>query len=327
MLRAGRVLLMASLLTTAFSSPAQQITSQPVRSLLVNVLDRNGNAIRDLTKDNFRVKVNGHPASVLDASYSLSPGRIVVLLDMSESMAGEKGDKSKWQIAKDAVTDLVTMTPTGVPIALVAFSDHVSTTIEFAHGRPAIAEWLNQGPSQREKLKGRTALFDAALAALKLMEPASPGDVIYAVTDGGDNGSNISEVDMKEMLLQSETRLFVFLFVEPLPTKEERSGGDSVLNLARDTGGNVFGNSSHSSDLGPSFSSWDVMYDRDGRTRDKIRLYTQALNTQVNGFYTLRVAVPFSRKQSKIKLEIVKETGKAWKDVTFTFPRLLPGHQ
>jgi hypothetical protein len=77
------------LLAYGFLAAAQTAPTQTTRSLLVNVLDGNGNAVRNLTKDSFRVKVNGHAAALLDAHYNLAPRRIVVLLDMSGSMAGE----------------------------------------------------------------------------------------------------------------------------------------------------------------------------------------------------------------------------------------------
>jgi len=77
------------LLTYGTFAAAQTAPNQSTRSLLVNVLDRNGNAVRDLTKDGFRAKVNGRATALVEASYSLAPRRIVALLDMSGSMAGE----------------------------------------------------------------------------------------------------------------------------------------------------------------------------------------------------------------------------------------------
>jgi|ERR1700687_3444876 len=93
------------LLAYGFLATAQTAPTQTTRSLLVNVLDRNGNAVRDLAKDSFRAKVNGHPATVVEARYSLAPRRIVVLLDMSGSMAGETEKNKKWRIAREAIED------------------------------------------------------------------------------------------------------------------------------------------------------------------------------------------------------------------------------
>ncbi len=314
------------LLACGFLSAAQTAPTQLTRSLLVNVLDRNGNAVRDLTKDDFRVKVNGHPAALLDAHYSLAPRRIVVLLDMSGSMAGETEKNKKWRIARESVEDFLTETPAEVQVALVTFSSKIHDILDFSQGRSSIIEWLKRGPSQRSDIKGTTPFFDAAAAAAKLLEPALPGDSIYAITDGGDNSSRISKTAVKQRLLQSQIRLFVFLFAEPTPTEEERSGVESVMELARDTGGFVFGVSGHPSTGGASFlPSWSFEYDYDEHTRERIRLYMQALNIQVNGFYTLHLdALLQPGKAGKVSLNIVDGKGIARKDVAFTYSTLLP---
>jgi hypothetical protein len=222
------------------------------------------------------------------------------------------------------VANVSTITSTDVALAMVAFSDQVNTTFGFEQGRPAIAEWLQQGPSQREKLKGHTALFDATLAALKLLQPAQPGDAIYAITDGGDNHSHASASDTQRLLLSSGTRFFAFLLAEPAPTEEERSGVDSVMDIARDSGGFVFGTSANPLNLGAAYSGADVTYDYNDRTREKIKLFTQALNIQVSGFYTVQIAVPIQHgKAGKVSLEIIDSAGKTRKNVGYTFQRLI----
>lgn len=164
------------LLAYGFLAAAQTAPTQTTRSLLVNVLDRNGNAVRNLTKDSFRVKLNGHAAALLDAHYNLAPRRIVVLLDMSGSMAGETEKNEKWRIAREAIEDFLTETPAEVQVALVTFSSKIHDILDFSQGRSSIIEWLKRGPSQRSDIKGTTPFFDAASAAAKLLEPALPGD-------------------------------------------------------------------------------------------------------------------------------------------------------
>jgi hypothetical protein len=308
------------LLACRIMAAAQPAPNQSPSSLLVNALDRNGDAVRDLTKDNFRVKVNGHPAALLDARYSLAPRRIVILLDVSGSMVNGTGSR-KWQIARDAVGDLLASTPADVQLALLTFSSRIGDVFDFPHGRSSITTWLNSGPSQRSTVKAlpETAFFDAVAAAAKLLDPARDGDVIYVITDGGDNRSHLSDADEKKRLLQSHIRLFAFLFAEEMPTPEESSGADSVVNLARDTGGYVFRVSSH----------WDgtAMADNDhnDRLRERMRLFGRALNIQVNGFYSLLLDAPTpTRKLSKVSLEIVDGKGKVRKDLTSIYQGILP---
>jgi hypothetical protein len=321
-----QLLLTIFLLVCGFVSQAQP-PKQATSSLLVNVVDRNGDAVRGLTKDNFRVKVNGHSAALLDVEYSLAPRRIVVLLDTSRSMAGQSEENKKWWIAREAIEDLLAKTPDDVQVALLTFSSQVHDVFDFSQGRSAVAAWLKRGPSQRSAIKGTTAFYDATVAAAKLLEPAHPGDSIYAITDGGDDSSHTSETDTKNRLTRSQIRLFLFLFREPMPTEEERSGADSVMELARDTGGFIFGVSAQSSLAAsgqPSLGALDFDYGDDAKVRERIDLYTRALNTQVNGFYILQLdAAPSTRRSGKVSLEIVDGSGKVRKDVASTYQRAL----
>ena len=71
------------------------------------------------------------------------------------------------------------------------------------------------------------------------------------------------------------------------------------MALARDTGGFVFGVSGHPSAGGASFlPSGNFEYDEDEQTRERIRLYRQALNIQVNGFYTLHFGCTHPARES-----------------------------
>ena len=108
-------------------------------------------------------------------------------MDISGSLT-EHGE-AKWNIAREAVRDLLTQSPETVPIAKLTFADGVRDVFNFSQSREAIAEWLN-GAVQRPAEKFRkTALFDAILEELKQLGLVQLGDAMYAITDGGDNDS------------------------------------------------------------------------------------------------------------------------------------------
>ena len=70
--------------------------------------------------------------------------------------------------------------------------------------------------------------------------------------------------------------------------------------------------------------SWDVSYDYNDRTRQTIKLYTQALNIQVKGFYTLRFDSPVAvEKARKVSLDVIDNAAKPRKDVAFTYSTIL----
>ena len=318
----------AGLIFVSCVIPASAQTTHPTHSLFANVLDRNGNAVRDLTKDSFRVEVNRRPAVVLEATYSAAPRRIAVLLDISGSMAGDQ--EKKWRIAHEALDDLLAEVPAGVPIALLTFSDHVHDMFDFSQSRESVAAWIKEGPSQTNiRAHGRTAIYDAVAAASKMFGTARPGDAIYVITDGGDNCSHVSETAARKIVSESGIRFFVFLLSEPSPMEAERDGKDGVIDIARTTGGFVFGVSSRSS--ATSFlPSWNSSYDYDDHTREKIRLYTEALYILVNGFYTLQLdSSVTAAKVRRVSLDVLDEAGNPRKDVAFMYSSALraqPGH-
>jgi hypothetical protein len=294
---------------------AQQTASPPeARPVLVNVLERTtGQPIRDLTKDNFLVRVNGQPVEVLDATYSAAPRRIVVLLDVSGSMnrQGDESEMDKWHIAHDAVAHLLAQTPRDVPIAMLTFSNLVRERFDFSQNRDVISNWLKRYSDRPPKLKHKeveTALLDAILDGLSLLQPVQPGDALYAVTDGGDNASHVSISQTKGALLGSGVRLFVFLLASA-GTVEERTGVDLVVGFSGDSGGMTLGDP-----LRPSPYR--------GSDREIIEAFTRDLNSCVSQFWTLQIAAPVSNKERKLKLEI-EDHGKPRNDVQLTYPRLL----
>jgi hypothetical protein len=284
--------------------------------VLVNVLDAHGDAVRDLTKQDFRVSVNGRQIPVLDAQYSLAPRRIVVLLDMSGSMT--EALSKKWQIAQHAIDDLLTQTPGDVPIALLTFAGTVLDVFDSPQSRTEIDRWLKEGPGQKPKLKypAKTALFDAVLQALKLLNPVQGGDIIYAITDGDDNASEASAARTKAALLQADVRLFAFLLTESEHVAPEEEGKRySLLSMVEDSGGFVFGLTGRQK----PFS--DYVYDR--TNSERIMAVTRELNILVSGFWKLDLAPSGLSKNSKLRMELVRRNEKPRRNLTLIYPREL----
>lgn len=135
------------LLTLFTACRAQQAQNQPTLSILVNVLDRQANAIRDLAKEDFRIQVNGPETAVRNAQDNSGPRRLVVLIDVSGSVGPSKEKNTKWQITQQAVRELLEQAPADQPIAMIAFAGKTTDTITFSQGRPAIRSWLQAASS------------------------------------------------------------------------------------------------------------------------------------------------------------------------------------
>lgn len=297
--------------------------SQPVpRSIILNVFDAHGIDIRDLTKGNFRVRLNGKPVSVVDARYGTAPRRIVVLLDMSASMT--EHDDAKWKLAREAVNDLLAQAPKAVPIGMVTFTQRTWNEFNFSQSRDAISQWLS-GPGMKPALKhpARTALYDAIVEGLNLLGGIEPGDALYAITDGDDNASRSSETLVKAALMQSQVRLFAFLLA-PSSSIEAQLSADKIetfASLVQESGGFLFGRRANGNPFGP-LEGFNYLYNDENR--EKVKQWTQWLNIQINEFWTLDLSTSPSEKKRNIKIEIVGGDGTARKDVGITYPRLLP---
>jgi hypothetical protein len=133
--------------------------------------------------------------------------------------------------------ELLAQMPEDVPIVMLIFSGQVRDIFEFAPSGNGITQWLKQGPSQRAdtRLLTKTALFDPILEALKLLQPFQCGDVLYAITHGGDNASQASPAHTKATLLESGVRLLAFVFDGVMPLGAVQAGEDSFLEMDVDS--------------------------------------------------------------------------------------------
>ena len=313
-----RALAIAISLSLATFCYAQQPGSE-YRAVMVNVLDQRGNPLRDLTNKEFRLRVGGKPVDIRSAKYNIVPHRILILLDISGSMAEEQYGP-KWRLTREALQDFLAQTPPDVPVAMVTFSAHVQDAIDFPHGRTAVLNWVQRNSAEPPRLKYRTtALMDATLEALKLLQPFQPGDSIYAITDAGDNSSFISARHVRDVLIASGVRLFAFLFDETALTEQEASQ-DAFLEMMTDSGGFAFGFRGQRGIIGPS---WRLQYDYDQKSRNTVEGYTRVLNAAASGYWTLEFKAPVLNKRGKVKVEVLDQAGKARKDIMLAYQRFL----
>jgi hypothetical protein len=211
------------------------------RVLSVYIQDAQGKPIAGLGPSDFETKVNGKLAKVVSVIPDQRTHRIVMLLDASGSMA------HKWESALFLATQLVGMPLPNTQMALIVFDKRIQQQVGFSADRRTITtalQGLHFDPKHiDEKMSGRTALYDALLAGLHLLGTPSSSDILYAITDAGDNSSHAAPKEVARAMTSSGVHLFVSLLVgAPLVRNrvpEEIMGPEDLNDLIHKVGGEL----------------------------------------------------------------------------------------
>ena len=220
---------------------AQQDSACTERTFPANVLDAHGQQVLGLTNEQFRADFQGKPAKITSANYKSGPQRIVMLVDVSGSMWF---DAQQRQLTKLVANDMVSSGPAQAQLALATFSSKFEAVVKFGHDREAVREAiLSLNPAVKTSSNpfpsGETALNDAILDAANMFENPQPGDVVYAITDGLDNGSKSTTGRVLQYLERRKTRLFASVIRNSrfVQLSGGTGGPERVGNTAKETGG------------------------------------------------------------------------------------------
>jgi Ca-activated chloride channel family protein len=187
---------------TVFSSRADLVV------LHVSVADRRSGLVAGLPRESFTVYEDGRPQAISFFSNEDSPATVGLVIDSSMSM----------QRKREALI-AAGMTFAG--------STHPQDEIFTVHFNERV--WFGLGPdrpftSNRDELRaalststarGRTALFDAVLAALKQVDRGtSDKKALVVISDGGDNSSRASFADVMAAAGASEAAIYTVCLTE-----------------------------------------------------------------------------------------------------------------
>ncbi|HXX22997.1 MAG TPA: hypothetical protein VEO19_07600 [Terriglobia bacterium] len=294
------------------------------RTIPVGVVDSAWNLVPNLSAANFRGKVGRQDVQVLSAVLDESPRRIVVLLDASGSTMDPIAGGG-WKEEKTMAESLIRFAPPRASIAFLGFSRTILDTEGFAEGPLALLKnllVLLKVCEQPRKGRKTTALYDSIASARDLLKAPKRGDVICALTDGGDNVSRTTPRRVREELLRAGVRLFAGLIIAPElrsrpQTPEEIVGSNEIRNLAEVTGGNTL-----AVPMG-LLSEPDTNIRANSRA-ESVYLDLQRLFLQMGVFYRLDVRLPeMVEKPTKWKLEAADASGKPMRRVEVHYPQEL----
>ena len=229
--------ILITLLLSSFAAQAQFRADIDLVTLDVCVRDATGRFVDSLTSDKFLVLENGVPqaVTVFEASDPL-PLNVVLLIDRSASMYGEKIDR-----ARAAAFEFAKLLHPDDRLEVIAFNQR-ATVVHTKGGDPA------QWPATLTELSasGSTALYDAMLLAAHQMERgrrAAEGytrDLIIVLSDGEDTASLVGFDEVLPTLRRSGALVY------GLSLRAGRAGESlgatwPLQQLARDTGAVAMG--------------------------------------------------------------------------------------
>ena len=204
------IALLLSSLLLALSEMASWAQATPClkRTVEANVVGYAGGTRPAFIASNFRGQFRDKPIKILSADLDTKPRRIVLLLDASGSMVGPSNE-GKWKIALSVARDAVEKLPTQHSLALVVFAEKLVLSVGSEQSRQANLQHLSKlEPGEKALPKGsrRTALWVALQEGLYVLGSPQRGDVLYAITDGGDNASRARLKEVERALLGAGVR-------------------------------------------------------------------------------------------------------------------------
>lgn len=301
-----------AILCPAITTLLSAQTACPTQTVVVNVRASNGSFVENLPPVAFRAASHGNTLTISAAKSVFGAHRVVLVVDASGSMSTES---RFWQNTKSMAEQLVEESPDSTRLALIAFASRPIITLNFGHSKNEIRSAIKQiaaGADARVSDK-QTALWDTLLQAQRLFSGPEPGDSVIVISDGGDTHSRAKEQDVERTYLAGGIRLFaVVVQASAFITEEERSGAESLVQVARATGAETAGDTtSFNYDVKPSDPAF-------------LNRILQELGDEVAHYYVLEISgLQLSDKGFRWKLGVVAGNGKKREALRVTYPRQL----
>jgi Ca-activated chloride channel homolog len=169
-------------------------------TVTATVLDSNGRLVAGLPATAFEVYEDGDKQTITSFTNERVPVSLAVLLDVSDSMFGQR--------IKDAREAIEAFVP-----ELLAQGDEFAI-LTFNHQQRLILPWTDDGRLAPEALSpirpwGSTAIYDAIAAALPLTDTRHRARMaLIVISDGADTASDLTLRDVRYALLPTD--VFVY---------------------------------------------------------------------------------------------------------------------
>jgi Ca-activated chloride channel family protein len=198
----------------------------------VTVVDRKGELVTDLTRDDFEVVEDGKPQEIrffaLGDGDAVPPLHLGLLLDASGSMANDM------RLAQGAAIKFLNLLPAAEDITLVDFDTQVRITRYPQRDFPRLVERIRQ-----RKPDGWTALYDALGTYLDGADQQDGRRILVMYTDGADSRSVLKLDETLTLLRASSVTVYAIGLVQNTGSYRAQLQM-TMMQLAEATGGQAF---------------------------------------------------------------------------------------
>ncbi len=238
------VLFLAVPLPAWQSDDATFSTDVKVVNVLANVRAKNGEIIRNLSKDDFALAENGHPQAIRyfskESGLALTVGLMVdTSLSQERVLDAERSASFHFldQVLRDNVDQAFIMQ--------FDFAIQLRQRLTFSRQKLQDALTMVDTPSRKElemQRGGGTLLFDAVVQASQdIMKSQRNRKAVIVLTDGVDFGSDATVATAIEAAQRADTLVYSILFSDPRAYGfGGPDGKKGLMRMSKETGGGFF---------------------------------------------------------------------------------------
>ncbi len=304
---------LSALISFAQEKPSPEVVINQIDSsnfpkivLFVSVQDAAGKMIRNLQNTDFTVTEDEVEQSPIEVETHLPSMAMVLVLDTSGSM------KNAIEDTKRAASAFVDVVRTEDEMMVITFSDRVQVAENFSKNKEAVKNAVNT-----IKVRGNTALYDAAYQAVQSFGDKTGRKAIILLTDGKDDdgtGKPLSKKTVDDVIAAAK-QINVPIFTIGL-------GSDLdvpiLQRMAAESGGQYFAS--------PTSADLSSMYEKISAhlTGQYLLRYTTDLTDRDGSWHrvVVKVAGGLARKQYMAPLD--QEAAAAPKEVSKPQPAAAP---
>ncbi len=200
-------------------------------NLNVKAIDSSGDALKNLSKSDFRVFEEGVEQDIFYFEPVSAPINLVLLLDLSGSTRDKRG------VMIEAAKKFIDSLSPQDKIAVAGFTRSYVVAVDFTSDK----KLLKKAVDKMKKIQGGTAYYDAMWATLDLLERVKDSrQAIVVLTDGVDNSilessyepSDRSFDELLARVMESDATIYP-IYLNPEETRLKQALADPELSDAR----------------------------------------------------------------------------------------------